>query len=195
MNAVSPEGRWSALLSPSSVVVTSCLVRPVDAGYELFVPRTLGEAAMARLRRFHLRTDCTLELEVAEFGPFNTLGEQVALSQPGPDEFAAELTPQSYGAHFVASTISFTKGCFTGQELVGRLDARGSSVPWRLVRCQGPSLARIEEVLCAKGPDGPRGVTTAIDIDGSVAALGFIHRSVLAADVEMPNDVIVHEVE
>jgi len=35
--------------------------------------------------------------------------------------------------------VSFTKGCFTGQELVGRLDARGSSVPWRMVRASGPS--------------------------------------------------------
>lgn len=32
----------------------------------------------------------------------------------------------------VDRTVSFTKGCFTGQELVARLDARGSNVAWRL---------------------------------------------------------------
>jgi folate-binding Fe-S cluster repair protein YgfZ len=33
----------------------------------------------------------------------------------------------------VERTVSFTKGCYTGQELVARLDARGSNVPRRLV--------------------------------------------------------------
>jgi folate-binding protein YgfZ len=32
----------------------------------------------------------------------------------------------------VERTVSFTKGCFTGQELVARLDARGSNVARRL---------------------------------------------------------------
>ena len=30
-------------------------------------------------------------------------------------------------------SVSFTKGCYTGQELVARLDARGNNVPRRLV--------------------------------------------------------------
>jgi len=28
--------------------------------------------------------------------------------------------------------VSFTKGCYTGQELVARLDVRGGNVAWRL---------------------------------------------------------------
>jgi tRNA-modifying protein YgfZ len=35
-------------------------------------------------------------------------------------------------AGLVDRTVSFTKGCFTGQELVARLDARGSKVARRL---------------------------------------------------------------
>ena len=35
-------------------------------------------------------------------------------------------------AGLVDRTVSFTKGCFTGQELVARLDARGSNVARRL---------------------------------------------------------------
>ena len=34
----------------------------------------------------------------------------------------------------VERTVSFTKGCFTGQELVARLDARGSKVARSPVR-------------------------------------------------------------
>ncbi|HET6811127.1 MAG TPA: glycine cleavage T C-terminal barrel domain-containing protein [Acidimicrobiales bacterium] len=32
----------------------------------------------------------------------------------------------------VGATVSFTKGCYTGQELVARIEARGSNVPRRL---------------------------------------------------------------
>ncbi len=36
-------------------------------------------------------------------------------------------------AHLLDGAVSFTKGCYTGQELVGRLDARGNNVPRRLM--------------------------------------------------------------
>ena len=36
-------------------------------------------------------------------------------------------------AHLVERAVSFTKGCYTGQELVARLDARGNRVARRLV--------------------------------------------------------------
>jgi folate-binding protein YgfZ len=55
--------------------------------------------------------------------------------EAGVPAMASELDegviPQEAG--IVAETVSFTKGCFTGQELVARLDARGNRVP-RLLR-------------------------------------------------------------
>jgi folate-binding protein YgfZ len=175
LSAVPDEGVWALLLAPDSVVVTSCHVTRVPDCFALTVPRSLGDVALARLRRFLLRTDCTLELVEVERGPFMTLAEQISAGTPGPAEFAARLTPHSFGPSFVASTISFTKGCFTGQELVGRLDARGSSM-----RARGPSAARIDEVLKSKGPAGPQGVTSAFDSGDTVVTLGIAHRTLLA---------------
>jgi tRNA-modifying protein YgfZ len=45
-----------------------------------------------------------------------------------------ELTEQTIAAAagIVERTVSFTKGCYTGQELVARLDSRGNRVPLRL---------------------------------------------------------------
>ncbi|MGH9296669.1 MAG: glycine cleavage T C-terminal barrel domain-containing protein, partial [Acidimicrobiales bacterium] len=40
--------------------------------------------------------------------------------------------PQEGGEELVRRTVSFTKGCYTGQELVASIDARGSNVPRRL---------------------------------------------------------------
>ena len=176
---VPEDGIGALVLAPDSAVVTSVrVIRDVD-GFLLTLPRSLGEPTVVRLRRFLLRTRCTLELEIVESGPYDSVADQVRAGVPGPAEFAKALTPQCFGPSFVAATVSFTKGCFTGQELVGRLDARGSSVPWRLVRAVGSSVERIDEVLGSKGPAGPQGATSVVRGAESVSALGFAHRTLL----------------
>lgn len=51
----------------------------------------------------------------------------------GVPAMGAELTeatiPAEAGRHVVDASVSFTKGCFTGQELVARIDSRGGNVP------------------------------------------------------------------
>ena len=42
-------------------------------------------------------------------------------------ELTDKTIPQEAGS-LVEHTVSFTKGCYTGQELVARLDARGANV-------------------------------------------------------------------
>jgi folate-binding Fe-S cluster repair protein YgfZ len=194
LDALSPDGAWSLLLAPDGIVITSVHIAPTPDGYRLTVPRALGEAALVRLRRFLLRTACTLELVDVEHGPYDSLEEQIDEGRPGPAEFARALTPQCFGASFVSSSVSFTKGCFTGQELVGRLDARGSSVPWRMVRVSGPSEARINEVLTSKGPAGTSGLTTSARRGDSVIGIGFAHRTLLTSDeLSLATEVVVEE--
>jgi folate-binding protein YgfZ len=91
-------------------------------------------------------------------------------------------------AWLVERTVSFTKGCYTGQELIARLDARGNRVPRRLCgvvpadldevdvgRLQGAQLVsaegkRVGEVTSAAWCPGL----------GGPAALCYLHRSVEA---------------
>jgi folate-binding protein YgfZ len=195
IDTLTPGGAWSLLLAPDGIVITSVFIVATPDGYTLSVPRELGDTALTRLRRFLLRTACTLTLSDVELGPYESVDEQIEARRPGPAEFAKALTPQCFGASFVSSTVSFTKGCFTGQELVGRLDARGSSVPWRMVRVSGPSVARIDEVLASKGPAGTSGVTTWTRDGESVLGLGFAHRSLFASDeLSLATDVSVEEI-
>jgi folate-binding Fe-S cluster repair protein YgfZ len=75
----------------------------------------------------------------------------------------------------VDASVSFTKGCYTGQELVYRIDARGGNVPRHLsgVVLQGSgSLA----AGAAVEVDG-RAVGELTSVADSVA-LAFVHRSV-----------------
>lgn len=74
----------------------------------------------------------------------------------GVPAMGAELTdatiPAEAGDWLIASSVSFTKGCYTGQELVARVDSRGGNVP-RPVR--GLVL-----------PDGPAPVGAEVEVDG-----------------------------
>jgi len=189
-------GAWSLLLAPDSVVVTACFVKAVENGIDILVPRSLADDAMKRLKRFLLRAKCTLEVIDSSEGPFTTMDEQIDRGWPGEREFAKLLTPHSFGRTFVDATISFQKGCFTGQELVGRLDARGSSVPWRFVRVSAPSFERADSVLKAKGPEGPKGVTSASTRDGHFVGLGIAHRTLLSAALSGDDvDVTIEEID
>jgi len=192
LGALGDEGAWSLVLAPDSVVIAVCHVRSREDGFDLVVAREDADATLARLRRFLLRTKCTLERRDINDGPFATVADQIKASWPGAREVARALTPHTFGRRFVDETVSFTKGCFTGQELVGRLDARGSSVPWRLVRVEGPSEDAINEHLHSKGPEGPQGITSAAELDGRIIGLGVAHRTLLSE--QSPPAVTVEEV-
>ena len=62
----------------------------------------------------------------------------------GIPAMGTELTGKTIAAEagLVERTVSFTKGCYTGQELVARLDSRGSNVPRRLVGVVAPGRRR-----------------------------------------------------
>jgi folate-binding protein YgfZ len=92
-------------------------------------------------------------------------------------------------AGVVDRSVSFTKGCYTGQELVARIDSRGGNVPRRL-----------RGVIVADGAVPPAGAT--IEVDGkdvgrltsaafsprlqTGVALAYVRRA-----VEPPADVVV----
>jgi tRNA-modifying protein YgfZ len=104
----------------------------------------------------------------------------------GVPHMGAEIDDRTIAAEagLVKRCISFTKGCFTGQELVARLDARGNKVSRRLcgvvldggwadadvvrgadVVVEGKSVGRVTSAAWSPGTHG-------------VVALAYLHRSV-----------------
>jgi folate-binding protein YgfZ len=176
---------WSFVLQPAGKVDAWVRVtRLAEDAFVLDVDAGHGEAVLARLRRFLLRTKADVDpldwRAVALRGPgaeaavvdaalrtgddrvvapagwpgvegVDVLGADVSV--PGvPDADAAaleslrvrsgvpamdaELTeatiPAEVGQWVVDASVSFTKGCFTGQELVARINSRGGHVPRRV---------------------------------------------------------------
>ncbi len=87
------------------------------------------------------------------------------------------VIPAEVGQWIINESVSFTKGCFVGQELVARIDSRGGNVPRRLraIVCDAP--VQVGDDVTADGPTGP--VTSAVvsPAYGNVA-LAFCGRKV-----------------
>jgi len=86
-------------------------------------------------------------------------------------------------AGLVERTVSFTKGCFTGQELVARLDARGSNVARRLTGLVIPGDDRPPVGASVWTVDGEHEAGTLTSAawspaHGAVVALATLHRRV-----------------
>ena len=105
--------------------------------------------------------------------------------ESGLPRMGAELDettiPAEAGQHVIDRTVSFTKGCFTGQELVARIDSRGGNVPrhlWGVVVTRDivpPPGARVE----ADGRDVGRLTSVAESLERRAPiALAFVNRSV-----------------
>jgi folate-binding protein YgfZ len=91
-------------------------------------------------------------------------------------------------AGVVDMSVSFTKGCYTGQELVARIDSRGGNVPRRLrglVLADGP--APVDATVQADGKEVGRLTSVAFSpgLDATVA-LAYVRRA-----VDPPADVVV----
>jgi folate-binding protein YgfZ len=206
--------RMSFLLQPQGKVDAWLRVlRIADDCFELDTDTGFGEAVLARLDRFKLRTRCELTLDASVpvaavrgetpaggrstwwpgidggdlFGDvappagaeeLDREGYEVLRIEHGVPVMGAELTadtiPAEAGDWVVATSVSFTKGCFTGQELVARIDSRGGNVPrhLRVLDVDGPTPAPGTGLVLDGATVGQ--ITSAA---GSVA-LAYVKRSV-----------------
>jgi len=131
---------WSLILQPTGRLVS--LFRIQQQGperYLLDVEAGHRDELLNRLQRFLLRTNATIApVEYAIDAPLawpgltdpNDERQRILIGFP---RLGAELTdetiPGEAGPTFVEHTVSFTKGCYTGQELVARIESRGGNVP------------------------------------------------------------------
>lgn len=98
----------------------------------------------------------------------------------GVPRMGAELDESTIpaSAGIVDRSVSFTKGCYTGQELVARIDSRGDKVPTKLRRITGdvPAGATLHH--------GEREIGR-ITSAAAGAALGYVRR-----EVELPAEAV-----
>jgi tRNA-modifying protein YgfZ len=131
---------WTLVLEPAGKVNSLARVRRVgDERIELDTDAGYGAGLLARLDRFKIRVKATTALvEAAPDAPPRNESERIELGWPamGHEILSGETVPQGTGLTRVA--VSFTKGCYPGQELVERMDSRGAEAPRTLRRVDVP---------------------------------------------------------
>jgi len=136
------ESRIGAFCTPKGRALAVACVIATDAGFELWTHRTIIESLVTTLKRYVMRADVQFE------APAQTVSSRLIhlaaiatdLDLASPDFAAAavaagvptlnaatsgEFVPQMINLDLVGG-IDFTKGCYTGQEIVARTHNLGS---------------------------------------------------------------------
>jgi len=164
----------ATVLAPSDSVVTApdCIVVPGPLGVDVVGPIDRVREVLAQLP-----TGAPEEFEARRI--------EAGLPKLGVDIDDSTI-PQEAGLEVDA--VSFTKGCFIGQELVCRIDSRGHvnrflrrlSLPGTTVPPHGAEVARDDKVV------GTVTSATAVPGEDRVVALAMVRR-----EVEPPAEVTV----
>lgn len=129
------ESRWTFVLEPTGkVVVLARLTRTADTRLELDTDAGYGQLLLDRLNRFKIRVAADTSLHPGA-GPDDE-PDDVRVARGWP-KMGAELVPGETlvaGSGLERVAVSFTKGCYPGQELVERMDSRVVEPPRSLRR-------------------------------------------------------------
>ena len=130
--------RWTFFLQPTGKVdVLARVAMIADETFRLDTDPGYGPVLEARLNRFKIRVKATVSLlpDPADDTAVHSAvdeDQRIAAAWPkmGAEIVPGETIPAETGLADVA--VSYTKGCYPGQELVERMDSRGSTAPRHL---------------------------------------------------------------
>jgi folate-binding protein YgfZ len=193
------------LLTPKARVIAPLVVwRRGEEDFLLLTEPELGEAVLVLLRRMRLRARCEIEpeqhasvlvfggdgiqtdfpgaVEALDSGLEPTLGAEaleLRRIEAGAPRWGREIDERILPAEagLDATHVSFTKGCYPGQEPVARLHYRGH--PNRGLRMlELDDVPPYDTELVHDGKPVGRVTSAARRPDGSVVALGYVRAEV-----------------
>ncbi|MFM7271872.1 MAG: YgfZ/GcvT domain-containing protein [Actinomycetes bacterium] len=168
------ERRAAMLLTPQGKVQVLLGVRRDGSDAVLDTDAGWGAALVQGLERFRIRTAVEIVLETEGEAPDAAAdAERIAAGLPrmGVD-LDDSVIPQE--AELEVDAVSFTKGCFVGQELVCRIDSRGHVNRFlRRLEFEGSDVPRPGAVVLSG--DREVGATTSV---APGRALAFVRREV-----------------
>ena len=121
-----------------------------------------------------------------EFTLVNDQLWEEARIKAGIPELGKEIDPSTISASLGIDdfSVSFTKGCYTGQELVARIDSRKGGTPYRLVKINGTAEIDSSKGYLFQSGEKIGTVTSEVSTGDGFFALGLLKRG-----VETPSEV------
>ncbi|HUF33305.1 MAG TPA: hypothetical protein VMN58_08890 [Acidimicrobiales bacterium] len=108
-------------------------------------------------------------------GTYEALRIARGVARMGP-ELGESTIPAAAG--LVERSVSFTKGCYTGQELVARIDSRGGNTPVRLRRVVVEGLLPMAGATLEVDGEEVGTLTSVAPVEGGAVALAYVRRGV-----------------
>jgi len=186
------ETKWSLVLQPTGKLVAWFRVqRRSSTDFLLDIDPGFAPMLTARLQRFLLRTKATIEPtadvidEPVRWPGLDDPDDEAQRIRAGMPRMGAELTeetiPGEGGQRFIDLSVSFTKGCYTGQELVARIDSRGGNVPRpiRVLEATAPATLTIGAAVLFDGEE----VGSVTSVAGNVALAPLARKVTLGSSV------------
>ena len=120
--------------------------------------------------------------DVAAGTPADLAAARVAAGWPAMGHEITDATIPAETGFVVPLAVSFTKGCYPGQELVERMDSRGSAAPRFVRRLHGDGSVDEGAEVTNDGGKVIGQLTTVAATDGGWTALAVIGRAVQPGD-------------
>jgi folate-binding protein YgfZ len=169
------EQRWTFVLEPTGKIEALARVtRTAEERFELDTDAGFGGALLTRLDRFKIRVAAETSLRPATEATLDPTTEHDRIEAGWP-RMGAEIVPGDTipgGTGLTGIAVSYTKGCYPGQELVERMDSRSASAPKSLRRLSVANGTLAGDPVVDDGIEV--GVITSVSGD---TALAWIKRS------------------
>ncbi|MGF1470804.1 MAG: YgfZ/GcvT domain-containing protein [Rubrobacteraceae bacterium] len=118
--------------------------------------------------------------------PAGSYAYETARVEAGTPRFGADMTPENFPAEagVLDRAVSFTKGCYPGQETVARMHYRGHpNRTLHRLKIEGPPPPTGTPLLQNEKPVGNLTSVAPLQVAGETLALGYLHRK---ANLEAP---------
>ena len=175
----SPQGRVQAVL----------FVTPIA---DSFVVSTIGpmlESAVQRLRKYVLRSKVILRATPAAQSTADASAYLLAQIRAGVPHVFAQTTEtfvaQSLNLDLLGG-ISFSKGCYTGQEIIARMHFRGT-VKRRMFRFFASTIPPLPGTRIVSNEEHAGDVVYAAACDGGCELLATLHLTHTERDLQIAN--------
>ncbi len=136
-------------------------------GWDLIVPLDATKA-LKKLRKAFVAIDREAYL---------TASLEAGMPQFGIDTDSKTLPPE-LGPAFEAATVSYSKGCYAGQEVLMRIHSRGhTNRTWVGLLCDGP-VSRGDSIAYGSKPEMGRVTTAAFSPEFGYIAAGYVRNEI-----------------
>lgn len=128
LDQITHHPQWSAFCNQSGKVISTCWISARNETWYVDIPQSLENILIQHLQKYALREPFTITHSQVENDARYTMNHAIIHRQPILDPNTTErFTPHMLHCDQIKHAISWTKGCYLGQEVIMRTHQLGKN--------------------------------------------------------------------